>query len=214
MTKYTINDIDATQEEYFVWHYLLELKEEGFIEKIIFQPKSFTLFEGLPKKFYEDKQLKTKVKRIYSKRKYLLNPHIYTADFEIRWRRDDSGLDLLYDGIYRKEIDNNLPFISNIQGESLTKDLSWTVSYIEVKPAYDQNGKTQMFRSYVQPQIWEKYNIYVQIIKPLDLFKQTFIPKKLWDEMHYKKSGRWGKKGDKKYKWDYKTLKGYLNEYS
>lgn len=196
-TKYLINDLKATKEEYYIGHYLNELKVKGFVKEIIFQPESFILFEGLSKKFYKNKQLKKEIKRVYSKKQYLINPHVYTADFKVIWEKGFENR-LLHIWQQRNPLNTDLFFISNGKNN---------ISYLEVKPSYDQNGKTQMFRSYVQPQIWEKYGIYVQIIKPLELFKNTFIPEFILEDFYYK-IGK--KKGNKKEKWEYKTLNEFL----
>jgi hypothetical protein len=195
---YEINGHKATKEEAYIGYYLNELQQEDFIEEIVFQPESFTLFEGLPKKFYTDVQLKTKVSRKYSKRQYLINPHIYTPDFKVIWV-DDSFVNVTEFSEFNLEF----PFIGVWEKENYH-------SYLEVKASFDQNNMTRMFTSHIQPVVWEKYNVYVQLIKPLSLFKDTFIPKEILEDFYYQKSGKWGKKGDKKYKWNYKTLKEYI----
>ena len=206
--SYLVNNIKATQEEYFVWLYLEELKEAGFIEDIIFQPGSFTLFEGLPKKFYKEIiDKKGDIKKVYSKKQFLLNLHVYTADFKVIWNANKAFTVFKFaqcDAL--KELNSNIFFLAKPLMVIETKQMLG-ISYLEVKPSYDQNGKTQMFRSYVQPQIWEKYGIYVQIIKPIDLFKQTFIPAKALEEFYYKIKS---KQGQPKFNWEYRTLEEYL----
>jgi len=204
--EYKVLGYKATFEEYLVWLYLEELQEAGYIKEIIFQPESFELFKGLPKKFYKDKQLKTKVKRTYSKRQYLINPVKYTSDYEVYW--DVTAYDIFTQLITCTELDLNIPFLA-LGGES----------YLEVKAStFDPQGTTRLFTSRTQPWLSEQL-YYVQLIKPLTLFKDTFIPKKALEYLVYKKDVYTGKGrnrklkakiGDKKHKFEYKTLKEYL----
>ena len=194
-------------EEYMIQLYFEELQEQGFVKEIISQPEPFVLFKGLGKKFYKNKQLKTKIKTMYSKKKFLINPHEYTTDFKIEWNLDKSPtiFEML---ISDEEFDITIPFRSAFY----KKESIETVSYLEVKPSFDQNNMTRLFTSRTQPWIWEKYNIYVQLIKPLDLFKATFIPELLMPFMYYRKTTKKNNIGDKKHKWEYKTLTEFLNK--
>lgn len=210
--EYKVYGLNATYEEYVVFLYLDELKDKGYIKEMIFQPESFNLFEGLPKKFYKLKELKTKFKKQYSKKQYLINPHVYTTDFKIYWYPRAIANDVT-DCVDDDELRNTIPFIYNFSAEQ------GAVSYLEVKPGFDQNNMTRMFTNHIQPLVWDRYNVYVQLIKPMDLFKSTFIPEKIIDNFFYKKDAFTGKgvnrrlkarKGDKKYSWEYNMLKDYL----
>jgi hypothetical protein len=213
--QYEVANLKATKEEALTAMYLNELYENGFIKSASFQPESFQLFEGLPKKFYKDKQLKTKVKRVYAKKQHLINPHIYTPDFKVVW--SSKALDILVLLLYSntastEEINLTIPFL-------VTPKHLVPTSFLEVKPTFDQNNMTRMFTSHIQPWIWEKYKVYTQLVKPFDLFKDTFVPKVVAEMMYYKKdvyTGKGAKRklkakaGDKKYKWEYRTLNEYL----
>lgn len=190
-----------SKEEYWIYLYLLELKEEGYILDIICQPDSFKLYEGLPKKFFRLKQLKTKVSKKYTQRKNLINPHEYTADFRVYW--DFIKATKFIHEVTDDEKNLDIPFIVN--------EFYDAISNIEVKGSFDRNNATRLFTSRTQPWVWQKFGVYVQLIKPLELFKETFIPKAILPDFYYKKTGKWGLKGSKKYKWEYKTLKEYIN---
>jgi len=207
MKKYNIENNSATKEEWYVYQYLLELMKEKYINKIEFQPKSFTLFKGEKRKFYSIKKLKTKNTIKYLKRKYLINPHIYTPDFKIYWNIN-KDIRKFTQNQNRKELDKNIPFLITLELSTIKKEIL-QVSYLEVKANFDQNNMTRMFTSHIQPLIWDKYEIYIQLIKPISLFKDTFIPKLLLSDLFYLKSGKWGKKGDKKFKWNYRNLKQF-----
>jgi len=193
--KYIIQDKPATYEEWLVYLYLDELKNNGFIIDYIFQPESFGLFEGLKTKFYSlKKNKKNEEIKKYGSREFLLNPHVYTADFQVHW----SNKSKYFTQNVNEKLNNDIFFITNNN-----------ISYLETKPSFDQNGKTQMFRSYIQPQIWEKHNIYVQIVKPFELFSKTFVPELAIKDLYYKVGN---KKGQSKVKWKIQKLKHFLNE--
>ena len=209
MKKYKIKNFDATKEEWYVYQYLLELKKNNIVKKIDFQPTKFTLFKGEKRKFYSIKHLKTKTSKSYLKRKYLINPHIYTPDFKIYWNIE-KNIDKFAQYQNRSELNKNISFFITLEASTVKKEIL-QVSYLEVKASFDQNNMTRMFTSHIQPLIWEKYETYIQLIKPMSLFKDTFIPNSLLSELFYSKSGKWGKKGDKKFKWEYRTFKEFIN---
>ena len=51
-----------SKEEYMIQIYFDELIVEGFVLGIEHQPSPFILSNGLPKKFFTNRQLKTKIK--------------------------------------------------------------------------------------------------------------------------------------------------------
>ena len=83
--SYSINNITCSLEEYLTNLYLEELKDNGFIREIIYQPKSFILSKEVPMKFYKVKETKKGLVRKYSAKKNLINEHIYSADFKVIW---------------------------------------------------------------------------------------------------------------------------------
>jgi len=199
-----------SQEEYMVFLYFEELKSAGLVDTIEIQPTPFILYTGLKKKLFSVKKLKTKVKRQYTKRTHLLNPHIYTTDLKIKWTRPVITRETKFFAVLNSsEIDKNKPFIVNTFIGATEKQGYY--SYIEVKPKFDRNNMTRIFTQRTQPWVHQLFGIYVQLIKPIDLFKKTFIPKVLLPYMYYQKNTRQNRKGDKKYLWEYKSLKQYLD---
>jgi hypothetical protein len=200
--SYKINNVECSFEEYLVNLYLEELRESGFIDKIIYQPKPFVLSEEVPKKFYREKINKQgEVKLVYSKKQNLINRHIYTSDFKVIWNEKSEG-------IFEADIDTkiginlDIPFISNS-----CEDIN---SYIEVKGSFNMQNMVRMFTSHIQPRVYLEYREYVQLIKPLELFRATFVPNKALEYMYYKKDTKNGLKGAKKYNWEYRLLETYL----
>ena len=131
-----------SKEELDVFEWILEAKELGFIDEYEYQPKSFELFEGV-------KNLKGK---------YIVRPHIYTADFKVIF--NDKWID------FRK---NNKFKIFDKFDEK--------VVYIDVKGAW---SKYDDGRSFIINFKWTlaKFGIHVWKIIPLKFFEKTWLPKK------------------------------------
>lgn len=193
-----------SREEVWMAMWLEELKENGFVkfwEKItqpiqLFFPATFQYTKVTQLKKSQKKQLKPFT---------LLNGLSYTPDFEITWT--EKGWKL---------------FVSLIGDEINPK--SWFFSYtkhkmttwVEVKPIFDQNGKTAKF-SIIQKILWREQRLFVDLIIPENLFEATFIPKDAMPEFKYKKKPTGKNKGlkgpgDWKTKYLPKTLNQFLNE--
>lgn len=183
------NTKEISTEEKWMKIYFEELLDKGFIKKLVYQPGPITLSESVLVKF--EKRLKTKTNH---QDKILISKHIYSPDFEIIWNTDKFHEDLY------KESYTNWPLFLSIMNRSL----------IEVKAKRDLQNMTRHFTSAIQPWIYQQYNIYINLVKVPNIFEETFIPEKIWDEFFYVKSGKWGKAGDKKFKFEYRTLENYL----
>jgi hypothetical protein len=223
--SYNINNITCSFEEYLTNLYLEELKDNGFIREIIYQPKSFILSKEVPMKFYKVKETKKGLIRKYSVKKNLINEHIYSADFKVIWEPYKTELPKLVSFLstftaVTTEINQDIPFIGNYEY------LNVLFSYIETKGNFDKNGDQRLFTSRTQPWVYQQYGIYVQMIKPFDLFKSTFIPQKALEFMFYKKDVTKKNKtkskeevsldivklkNSPKYNWKYKSLNQWLN---
>ena len=160
MSKDWFKPYDSPEEAYVSW-YLDELVEAGYVARYVHQPKSFILS---PKQIYDwRKDLKTKTKWMEST---LLQPHVYTPDFEVSWN-NGVLLRFIYGNVGRDE-----PFWHSYD------DVGYeATSYIEVKPSFDRNNMTRLF-TINQKWMYDKYGIYVQKVIPQKLFEQTFTPKK------------------------------------
>lgn len=200
--EYKINNINCSFEEYLTNLYLEELEEKGILCEIEYQPKPFTLTDSYEKSFFK---INKKGKKIKYKKQNLLNKHIYTPDFKVMFDMISNGVNKLFQNIQNYEINLDIPFIG--------KDLfSKGEVYIEVKSNFDSQNMTRMFTSHIQPQVFEKHAVYVNLVKPFDLFKQTFIPSKAMEFMYYKKPTINNKVGDKKFNFEYKTFNQFLNK--
>jgi len=146
---------DSDQELWFSY-YLEELKQNGYIISYTHDVKPITLTEGLyievikPMKRVPDKILKKKI----------LPPRVYTADFKIEWV-PDKFWGSSFEKFFRP---------------STSKDGKRLFEVIEVKPDFDQNNMTRLFKQN-QAWIWDKYQIFVTLVKLPSFFKRTFTPK-------------------------------------
>lgn len=177
-------------EELFMKYYFEELQEKGFIKELIYQPEPFVLNDKVEIPFIEQLKTKTKIST-----KTLIPKHIYTTDFEIIWSTDKFHKDL------EEDFHTEWPIFFSFMNRS----------FVEVKAVRDLQNMTRHFTSAIQPWIYQSYFIYVNLVKVPNIFRDTFIPEKIWDEFFYKVNGKKFSKGDKKYNWEYKTLEMYLN---
>jgi hypothetical protein len=148
-----------SQEEIMTILYFEELIEAGYVESLERAP-TYNLSERLEKKYTQVVKMKTKTKEV-EKNQVLLESHVYTPEFVVNWTH--AGTVLFVDRM------NNMtkidaPFIG-----------SYT-TLIEVKPGFDQNNMTRLFKIN-QKWMWEKYQLYVNLIQPHKLFEETFTPK-------------------------------------
>lgn len=162
---------DSNEEMYMDW-WLQELKSKGYIKEIIHQPQSFVLLEeGISSDYFVPYKKKEGGKTVTES---LMKESVYTTDIQVIW--DESALDIfttLIDSNIRKKKGQALMFIL-CQYCDLTKKY---YSYIEVKPAFDQNNMTRLARTNIK-WVWDKYKEYVNIVVPEKHFNKTFTPTK------------------------------------
>jgi len=166
-----------SEEEFFFSYYLNELKQLGFIDKIGYNVKSFDLSDSV--KLPVIVKMKTKVKVVD---KHLLSNSVYTPDFFIIWNKQAEGT-----FIPRGEkLDGNTIFPTIVKGQEVITQYPFIpnyntkigcVSIFEVKPQHDFKNMTRIFKT-KQKWMMQKHNLYVELIKPISLFKETFYPKR------------------------------------
>lgn len=160
--KYKEHEFDSNEEMYFYW-WCEELLEKGIIKDIVLQPSSFILSTKVD--VYYAQQLKTKSKTV---KKTILNGHVYTTDFAIIWANNT----------YQNKLFFEIRDLSNFRDKKAFQYFvsDELVSYVEVKPLFDQNNMTRLAKIN-QKWVYEKYEVFVNIIKPEELFNLTFTPK-------------------------------------
>lgn len=193
LEKITRDDCDSDEEWYFTC-YLRELKENGVIEDADKNLEELELLER-PITHLTTKYMKTKEK---PEVQHLMGTYVYTPDFNINWNRDWRNIFYSMFNRGKQYSKKKVPFLS-FSGK-------FDGSIIEVKGAYTKG--TQMYSTNLKRAwLFDKRQIFVQLIKIPDLFELTFTPKEYCDDMIYKIGKN---KGDSKIKFETKTCKEYL----
>lgn len=148
----------SNEELHFSW-YLDELKAKGYIDEWKKNEQSFELTKGLSLKYV------VPMKKVANKTKEqtILHPSIYTHDFSIYWNKKAIGLFITDIDVVS---DNKLttPFISH-----------GLISYIETKAEFDRGNMTRLAINNIKF-VYEKFHIYINIIKVPKIFEKTFTP--------------------------------------
>jgi hypothetical protein len=192
-----------SREEIWFAKWCEELEKAGYLKGWVKETKSRLITKGLIIEYVKETQLKTKLKKEL-KKIAILKPSEYTPDFEIRWSKKGyvifvTSLDEKFnkDKYFRTQhpIDDEVPMC------------------VEIKPDFDQKNMERLFVNN-QKFLWETKKIYVNLIHPIHLFKDTFLPDKCREEFIYKKTtvtkrgiktpGMW------KVEWKPKTLAEYI----
>lgn len=150
-------------EELAFLYWAYELKNQGCI-KSIQRAESYLLSDSLTHDFVVN--LKTKSKPATE---LLLHGHSYTPEFVIQW--DKRAIGHIFDTLHSQH-KHCCHLIAQPHGTLLGEYFS----IIEVKPLWDQNNMERLFKVN-QKWMWQKYGIFVNLVKPQDLFQRTFTPK-------------------------------------
>lgn len=158
--------IDSNEEAYTIM-WLEELIQHGYIERIE-RAGTFTLSEPIVNEYTHKAVLKTKTKDVAKKQK-ILHGHVYTPEFKLYFTQ--KGITALVD-LIEDETKGELTklFIGHYEQGQI-------VAYVEIKPEYDQNNMERLFKIN-RAWMMDKYGIYINLIKPLQLFEKTFTPAK------------------------------------
>lgn len=191
---------DSTEEVYFAM-WLEELMEAGYVYRFQKTLIPMPLTDGLKFSYEKVTKLKTKTK-IEKKEHTLLRPSEYTPDFQVIFT--DKGRDLFVSEIFiNQDKDKLFYYTGNIRHV-----------FFEIKPAFDQQNMERLFRNN-QKFIWDKHQIFVNLVEPIELFRKTFLPLQAADDFKYKVVPKKAllkgkKKGDWKMDWTPKTLKEFV----
>lgn len=190
----TREDVDSDEELWFCW-YLQELKAAEIILDADVNRKPILLSNKV-----EHTYSLVRKKDLKRKTEFLMHPHEYTPDFNIQFnmRYRDVFYSLFVIG--RKLPGQNIPFLSFSPGHH--------AAIVEVKPVFDMNNMTRLVRTNLK-WVFDKYGMYIELIKVPDIFKDTFTPQKYIDLMQYQIKS---KEGKSKIKWNIKTIDQYKHE--
>lgn len=148
-------------EELAFLYWAFELKNQGYI-KAIRRAESYLLCDSMVHDYVVN--LKTKSKPASE---LIMHGHSYTPEFIVEW--EDKGKSKIFDGLHS---DNKYSTCFRAHASHVR---SGFYSYIEIKPMFDQNNMERLFRVN-QKWMWQKHGIYVNLIKPQELFQKTFTP--------------------------------------
>lgn len=163
-TVYRYNNLtfDSKEEVYFYW-YAKDLMNAGLVDKITYSPEPYQLFHDIQIPINNiDKKGRHTVKN-----KTILDGMIYTPDFELSFKFE--ALERLIFDIGGLCYGKLPPFFSHFTGSHK--------AMFEVKPSFDQNNMSREFKI-KQKIVYNKYNIYVNLVKVPDIFEKTFVPER------------------------------------
>ena len=155
------NNFDSSEELYFSW-YLEQLKASRYINHWERIETSYLLTKGLeheyikPMKKVEDKALKQTI----------LAPSSYIPDFIIYWEPKAIGI------FVSKE--------SKTVGKIITPFLCTDdelISIVETKGTFDMGNMTRLANNNIKF-VYEKYQVYINMVKVPTIFKHTFTPER------------------------------------
>jgi len=173
--------------ELYTLQWLFELKEKGYIEEIE-RAKSFLLTEGFYNYYTEPIKRGTSSR---TKDQVVLRPSSYTPEFHVVWNKKADNLVWI--------IGSNTKFDKTFIGHKDENGRIFTL--IECKSSFDFSNMTRLFINN-QKFLFDKYKMYVNLIKPDKLFECTFCP------AAYLKTAT-GK--ERKIKYPIKTIDQYLS---
>ena len=157
-------EFKSDEEKYFAW-YLDELSKVEIVKRWMYESHTFTLSKS--KTYPILRQLKTKAR---IDQLSLMDEHVYTPDFLIEW--NENALNKFVRIIQDETCPVKCPFFA-VRGKQDNK----LYTFIEIKPNFDQHGMERLFRIN-QKWMYDKYDLFIQLIKPLKLFERTFTPER------------------------------------
>lgn len=166
------NNFDSDMELWFSW-WLNELVEAGYVIDYT-DAKTYLLSEKLDYQYLDKKKTKSILKE-----QSLIQQHVYTPDFDIRWHKSALGI-FINPPITALELNDNSVVCRNTQLNKLDKDLfikSGDAMLVETKGGYSKFGGLKE-NSINRKWLFARYRIFVNLVKVPDIFAKTFTPKK------------------------------------
>jgi hypothetical protein len=157
-----------SQEEWCMFNWIKEMKERGLLLDYVYQPEHYDLsprYEYTPYPVQTDKNGEFK-------KKFLMHPHVYTADFILRFDARNLQLIRYLAQAFKIRLDD-------------VKDNELTL-VVDVKGTFMSNDGGRSF-SINQKMMMAVHNIYVQKFVPKVAFKKLGVPKRCTTTM---KSGK------------------------
>jgi hypothetical protein len=181
-----IMTFDSPEEEYY-FHWLSELKDEGYIKDIQREPQ----YELYPEVKINDK--------------IILRASVYKPDFIVIWTKKAKDVFYFTEDSKYKSILTELKSKHFAHYDEIQK---YYYSVVDVKGTFAARGNSSTIKfPIIQKQMYYRYKTYVNKIMPLHvksgLFSRTFTPQKC----------SYTKKGElRKLKWKIKSLSEFIKE--
>ena len=168
-SKYRFGVISfKSKEELHFYFWLLELQKLKYVKSIEYEPVTFKLTDReLSVQSLTKKDNKVKLKLIPIKH--------YTPDFKIVWDKKALG-----------KFVQNYEDEDTIYNKSLIFVNSELVSWIDTKGTSDIYNMERLAKSNIAF-LYNTQNVYVEIVKPADLFMLTFVPLNIYTAMKKKR---------------------------
>lgn len=177
--KYIYKEVEYdSPEEIGFAQWLEELEQKGFITQWKRNTNSFEITPPVVSSY--------RVKNKYKTQSILQN-YTYSHDFDIQWNKKSLGI-----------------FVNKLNVEKITQPFICDdnlFSYVEIKPSFDRNNMTRLFR-HTQKILYNFFSLYINLIEITKLFNSTFTPN----------SQLFTKRGKKRKisKWQIKSLDEYI----
>ena len=152
-------DVDSN-EEWYVYAWIVELQQSGLIKEFEYQPESLPLspkFEYQPYTFPGHKSQKAK---------FLFHPHVYTADFKFTVFVDTEKALKYFTQVFK--IDKRAVHVDPETGR-VVADI-----WIDVKGTWMRQGEAFSIN---QKLVFEKHGVYINKFIPKKAFKLLGCPK-------------------------------------
>lgn len=166
------HNIDSDEELWFSW-WLDELVGAGYVIDYT-DAKTYLLSEKLDYQYLDIKKTKNTLKE-----QSLMQQHVYTPDFEIKWAK--KALDIFINPpITALELTDNSILCRNTLLNKLNKNLfikSGDSMLVEIKGGYSKFGGLKE-NAINRKWLFSRYSLYVNLVKVPDIFKNTFTPNK------------------------------------
>lgn len=157
-----------SNEEWCMFNWIKEMKERGLLLDYVYQPEHYDLsprYEYTPYPVMKDKKGNVKTK-------FLMHPHVYTADFKLMFDANNLNLMSYLGQVFKLRLDD-------VNDGVLTL-------VVDVKGTFMSNDGGRSF-SINQKLMMAVHNIYVSKFVPKEAFKKLGVPKRCTTTM---KSGK------------------------
>lgn len=160
-----------SQEEWCMFNWVKEMKERGLLLDYIYQPEHWDLTPKYDYEPFPPVDIKKRGGKVERKMKFLMHPHIYTADFTLTFDAKNLKLMDYLAQVFKLRCDDvkegKITVVVDVKGTFMANDAR----------SFPINQKMMML----------VHNIYVNKFVPKEAFKKLGVPKRCTTTM---KSGK------------------------